>query len=597
MVQQLGEGLAIPTDPQHTPTIIQPSLSQPQKTQKPRNSIRKDTQATPNKPSSQGTDSGGGPRCQETMRDTIAQTRFKRVSKQSHDLQFAREDNDHSTYEIASLKRRVKKHEKKIRSRTHRLKRLYKVGLTGRVESSGDKESLGKDTSKQEMRIDDIDADEENTLVSVQYEVVSNDADKKMFDVDVLGGEEVFGAWQNENVVEEVHDVAQVSTAATTITLTNEEITLAQALEELKTSKPKMKGIVFQEPVNLQQQQKKQQFLHNNHRTRVKEPKDKGKGTMIEEHVKPKKKDQIRLDKEAALKLQAKFDDEERLVREKAEKEERANIDLIEEWDDIQAKINDRFLVYLDGLEPYLLEILENGPFVPKSPLSTIDNILIKPQKQWSPEDRRLANQDKRLKSIIISYLPNDVKKSVIKCATSKSMWNDLILSHQGPSDTKDTIIASLRLKFNAFKALEGEKVKETFTILQVLLNELENKGVKVPQAEDNAMFVNSLPKKWLSMNQTQRTNNSIKNDSLATLYGKYNYEKELIDQIYESETQKFTIQSSISKALISNTCIQDSDSDVKEDTKSSSEFLADLNAEFHDKALLANQKRFYKRS
>ncbi|GJR36349.1 hypothetical protein Tco_1212033 [Tanacetum coccineum] len=42
----------------------------------------------------------------------------------------------------------------------------------------------------------------------------------------------------------------------------------------------------------------------------------------------------------------------------------------------------DRFLVYLDGFEPYLLEILENRPFVPKSPLSTSANILVKPQKQ-----------------------------------------------------------------------------------------------------------------------------------------------------------------------------------------------------------------------
>ncbi|GJT12101.1 hypothetical protein Tco_0859143 [Tanacetum coccineum] len=43
-------------------------------------------------------------------------------------------------------------------------------------------------------------------------------------------------------------DVAQVITAATTVTITTEKITLAQALEALKTSKPKVKGIVFQEP-------------------------------------------------------------------------------------------------------------------------------------------------------------------------------------------------------------------------------------------------------------------------------------------------------------------------------------------------------------
>ncbi|GJT93044.1 retrovirus-related pol polyprotein from transposon TNT 1-94 [Tanacetum coccineum] len=255
----------------------------------------------------------------------------------------------------------------------------------------------------------------------------------------------------------------------------------------------------------------------------------------------------------------------------------------------------DRFLIYLDGLEPYLLEILENGPFVPLSPLSTLTNPLPKPQNQWSPADRRLANQDKRLKSILISCLPRNVMKSVIKCTSAKAIWTDLILTHEGPSKTRDTKIATLRLKFNAFKALDGEKVHGTFTRLKCLLNDLENNGVSIPQVEVNATFVNSLPRKWLSMNQTQRANNSIKNDTLAALYGKYNYEEGLIDQIYESESTRFSLQGS--KALISNPTMQDSDSDIEEDQRSSSEFLADLNAEFHERALLANQRRFYKRS
>ncbi|GKE19477.1 hypothetical protein Tco_1427054, partial [Tanacetum coccineum] len=122
----------------------------------------------------------------------------------------------------------------------------------------------------------------------------------------------------------------QVSTAATTVTITTKEITLAQALEALKTSKPKVKGIVFQEPgkstttttISSQQSQ------------------DKGKGILIEPVEPMKKKDLIRLDEEVALKLQAEFDEEERLAREKAKKEQEANIALIETWDDIQAKID-----------------------------------------------------------------------------------------------------------------------------------------------------------------------------------------------------------------------------------------------------------------
>ncbi|GJS99266.1 retrovirus-related pol polyprotein from transposon TNT 1-94 [Tanacetum coccineum] len=42
---------------------------------------------------------------------------------------------------------------------------------------------------------------------------------------------------------------------------------------------------------------------------------------------------------------------------------------------------------------------------------------------------------------------------------------------------------------------------------------------------------------------------------------------------------------------------MQDGDSDVEEDLSRNNEFIADLNAEYHERALLANQKRFYKRS
>ncbi|GJS70780.1 hypothetical protein Tco_0703621 [Tanacetum coccineum] len=213
-----------------------------------------------------------------------------------------------------------------------------------------------------------------------------------------------------------------------------------------------------------------------------------------------------------------------------------------------------RFLVFLDGLEPYLLKTLVDRPFILMSSLSTSENPLPKRQNQWSNAENRVANQDKRLKSIIISCLPNDVIKSVIKCKTTKEMYNDLILAHEGPFDTRDTKIVALRLKFNAFKSLEGEKVNGTFTKLTCLLNDLQNNNVSIPQAEVNAMFVNSLPRKWLSMNQTQRANNSIKNDCLATLYGKYNYEEGLIDQIYD-------------------------DLDIKEDQRTNNEFMADLNA------------------
>ncbi|GKD11882.1 hypothetical protein Tco_1196289 [Tanacetum coccineum] len=233
-----------------------------------------------------------------------------------------------SDNEIASLKRRVKKLENKNRSRTDKLKRLYKVGLTVRVESSGDEENLDEDASKHGMRINDIDVDEDITLVSVQ-----DDADKEMFDVDTLNGEEVFVAGQNENIVEEVVDATQVSTAATAVTITTEKITLAQALANLKSTKPKAKGIAFREPgesiTTIFSQQLQDKGLSHN----------KGKGILVEPDKPLKKKDQLKLDEEIALKLQVEIDEEERIAKAEEEKINEANI----AWDDIQAKVDDDY--------------------------------------------------------------------------------------------------------------------------------------------------------------------------------------------------------------------------------------------------------------
>nr|GEZ45407.1 hypothetical protein [Tanacetum cinerariifolium] len=227
----MGEGSAIPTDPQHTPTILQLSTSKPQKTQKHRMPKRKDTQvpqlsgptesvvdeavykemddslvraATTTSSLEAEQDNGGGLGCQDTIWDTFAQTR------------------------------RVKKLKRRKRSRTHRLKRLYK----GRFNDQEDAEIL--------------------------------------FDV--------------------TDDL---------------RVTLAQALAELKHIKPKAKdkGILFHEP-------------------------EESTTTIA---TIPKSKSQ---DKGKEVELQAEFYKEQRLAREKAQKEEEANISLIETWDNVQAKID-----------------------------------------------------------------------------------------------------------------------------------------------------------------------------------------------------------------------------------------------------------------
>ncbi|GKB85589.1 hypothetical protein Tco_0957861, partial [Tanacetum coccineum] len=291
--EEIGEGSVNPTDPHHTPTIIQPSTSQPQKKQRPRKPKRKDTKI----PQSSGPinsvadeavneemddileraattatsldaelDRGGGPRRQETMGDTIAQTRFENVSKTSNDPL------------------------------------LVRGGIF------------------------DIDADEYITLVNDQ-----DDAD--MFDVNDLDGDEVIV--ENVDVVKAAEETINVA-ATTTATITGVEVTLAQALAELKSAKPKAVKVVIQEPEQGTTTTTPTTIIYV-----LKPPQDKGKGIMIEEpvveQVKPiKKLEQMRLDEKLAFKLQVEEEEEkERLARERAQQTKEANI----AWDDVQAKI------------------------------------------------------------------------------------------------------------------------------------------------------------------------------------------------------------------------------------------------------------------
>nr|GEU55411.1 ribonuclease H-like domain-containing protein [Tanacetum cinerariifolium] len=257
------------------------------------------SKATPNKPSSLGTSSDGGPRRQDTIRDTIAQTRSENVSNFSNDPPLSRfnilrsgEDrlklkelmelctklfdrilNLETTKtapakEIANLKKRVKRLERKRKSRSYGLKILYKVELSARVESSADEESLGEEDASKQRRIFDIDANQGIYLVNGE-EV---DVDKEVAGKDV-------------SVVEEVNAASIVtSIIGITLIISMDEITLAKALIEIKTSRPKAKGIVMQEisetptptPIVSFEQPSKVQ--------------DKGKEIMVEPEMPLKKK-------------------------------------------------------------------------------------------------------------------------------------------------------------------------------------------------------------------------------------------------------------------------------------------------------------------
>ncbi|GJX51380.1 putative ribonuclease H-like domain-containing protein [Tanacetum coccineum] len=255
---------------------------------------------TPNEPSSLGTSSGGvnTPRSDEDRLKLNELMEFcTKLQQRVFDLENRKTAQ---ALEITSLKLRVKKLEKKGGPRTYKLKGLYKVGRSTRVISS-DEVSLGdqEDTSKQGRKIDDIDKDAEITLVD---ETQRKFGDEEMFDTGVLDDE-----LQKVQKFRKKEPSESITTTPTLTTTTTAATVIAAS------TRPKAKGLVIHE-----EEQATTPTVSSPQPSQVK-AQEKGKGIMVEEPVKMKKKNQISLDEELAFKLQAEEEEEERLAREKAQ--------------------------------------------------------------------------------------------------------------------------------------------------------------------------------------------------------------------------------------------------------------------------------------
>ncbi|GJW07516.1 putative ribonuclease H-like domain-containing protein [Tanacetum coccineum] len=313
-----GKGSRQPIEPQHIPTTTSPShvesiptiasSSHPKKTHKHRKTKRKATEISQ---SSRPTTLVADETVHEERVDSIEravttaisldaeQGSGNIISTQSMVTVIALENiKTAQDLEINNLKKRVKKLEKKKKSRTPQLKRrLFKV----RIESSAEKslETQGRYGHDTKINTASTSITTASINITTIEPIITVSAPIATAGVPI--------------------STVEPSTPPTTTTtfIEDEDLTIAQTVMKMRTSETATRPIV-----------PPQQQLY---------PKDKGKGIMQEPEkpVKAKGKDQIEYDANMAKRLQAELDEEVRLEREK----EASNAALIEELDTIKARI------------------------------------------------------------------------------------------------------------------------------------------------------------------------------------------------------------------------------------------------------------------
>nr|GEZ24087.1 hypothetical protein [Tanacetum cinerariifolium] len=284
----------IPSDTQDTPIVTQPSTFQPQKKHKPRRKQRKETKVSQDEPPTKEHIPTPSHDPIPSGEDRLKLNELMEIcTKLSGRVLYLEQTKTNQAAKIEKLKKRVKQLEDK--------------------EGSGDQE----DASKQ-GRIAEIDADKDLSLINKTIQDQERINDQDLFGLHDLDGDEVFvDVTTGENVehdakiakkvVTTIEDIEVTFAATTTPQIFNDELTLAQTLMEIKAAKPKAKGVQFKIQVNLEKH-----HFHNLHRLKAK----------VARILEAEMKDQI--------------DEEERIAKEK----NKANIAMIEEWDDVHATID-----------------------------------------------------------------------------------------------------------------------------------------------------------------------------------------------------------------------------------------------------------------
>ncbi|GJS33056.1 hypothetical protein Tco_0531438 [Tanacetum coccineum] len=386
--KDLGEGSGQPTNPQHTSTSAQPSneepitvpsSSQPKKTHKPKKAKRATEISQSSRPIPLVADETITKEWEDRMeraattassleaeQDSEAQTRFKTTFKQSNDPPLSRVNTLRSgedrlkfkelmelctklsdrvldlettkiaqVKEIANLKKRVKKLERKRKSRIPWMN-LFKIG-TSRRRSLGEEDASkqgrnlkqGKQMSIFKESDEGFNANMDEVFKDVEGDaehVISAAADE----VPTVTTTGVSVSTAGENIT-----TAEPSTPLTIIVIEDEDLTITQTLMNMRSEKLKERGVVMKEPSKT--------ATRPTIPLQKLDPKDKGKGKIVEQEKPLKKKDQIKFDEEIAQRLQVQLQDE--LEEEERLEKQREEDETIAEWDDVQAIMDANYVL------------------------------------------------------------------------------------------------------------------------------------------------------------------------------------------------------------------------------------------------------------
>ena len=115
--------------------------------------------------------------------------------------------------------------------------------------------------------------------------------------------------------------------------------------------------------------------------------------------------------------------------------------------------------LHLLSIDAYYVRCIEKGPHVPMklvtgiNPDGTIDveNFISKVASEFTEEDEKKVHKDKKAMNILFNGLDKDMFDNVIKCTTSKEVWDTIQILCEGTEQVRENKMQLLIQQYEHF--------------------------------------------------------------------------------------------------------------------------------------------------
>ncbi|KAI3715138.1 hypothetical protein L6452_22108 [Arctium lappa] len=200
-----------------------------------------------------------------------------------------------------------------------------------------------------------------------------------------------------------------------------------------------------------------------------------------------------------------------------------------------------RMVNFIEGMDRDLFRSVNIGPhipmvLVPRVP-ATADTAEIpayyeKKTTNFTDEENNMMDNDSKAVRLLIMAIPNDIFQELDSCKTAKEIWDQLLNQLEGGLQTQKNRRNLCINEYNDFHALPEEKLHQTYSRFNILINKCRKFGVIRTKEENNVLFLKSLNEEWSQLSMSIQANQDLESWTLTDIYGTLvAHEKEVMKQ------------------------------------------------------------------